>query len=69
MFDRLKRVWSLSRKDPKFFESIEGFDIDSLPEVGDGKAEFIPEGSQQDYEEMLKEDSGISKWYKRIRNL
>lgn len=69
MFNRFKRLWALSRKDPKLFENISPEDISKLPDAPNGQAIFIPEGTQEDYEEMLKEDSGISKWYKRIRDL
>jgi len=69
MFDRFKRLWSLSRKDPKIFENLTSDLIDNLPDAPDGKAEFISEGSQEDYEEMLKEDKGLRGWYNRIKNL
>lgn len=72
MLQRLKRLWKLSKKDPKTLEKL--FDlneaiIDHLPEAPDGKAEFIPEATQEDYEEFKKEEEGTKSWYDRIRRL
>tara|TARA_R110000868_G_scaffold86958_1_gene243527 strand:- start:16249 stop:16395 length:147 start_codon:yes stop_codon:yes gene_type:complete len=44
-------------------------EIKVMPEAGDGGAVFMGEGSHEEYQELLKEDNGLSGWYKRIRNL
>ena len=33
------------------------------------KAIFFGEGSSEEYDEMIKADNGLDKWYNRIRNL
>lgn len=33
------------------------------------KAVFFGEGSSEEYDEMIKADNGLDKWYNRIRNL
>lgn len=30
---------------------------------GDGKAEFLGEGTHEEYEDLIKEESGIKPWY------
>jgi len=72
MLQRIKRLWALSRKDPKQIDKlleVPGEIIAKLPEPGDGKAVFFSEGSQEEFEEQLKEDKGLAAWYRRIRNL
>ena len=70
MLNRIKRLWQLSKKDPKQVDEL--FDkkvIESIPELGDGKATFIPEATEEDYEEFKKEEEGTKPWYDRIRRL
>lgn len=65
-------MWDLSKKDQRILKELEHLtpeEIGKLPDVGDGKAVFFDEGSHEEYEELLKEDKGLSGWYKRIRNL
>lgn len=72
MYKRLKRFWQLSKKDPKAIEILEKLteeDLAFIPEAGDGKAVFFSEGTMEDFEEQKKEDSGLAKWYKRIKEL
>lgn len=64
MFNRIKNILSLSRL-PK--SSLTPEHIELLKEElrkenmlkGDGKAEFIGEGSTSDYEEQEKKDQGM----------
>lgn len=49
-------------------EAIDSGNMVFIPnlEMGDGKAEFLDEGSHEEYEELLKKESGLQPWYKRI---
>lgn len=65
-------MWDLSKKDQRVLKELEHLTLGgvaALPDEGDGKAVFFDEGSHEEYEELLKEDKGLSGWYKRIRNL
>jgi hypothetical protein len=37
--------------------------------VNEGKAEFLGEGTVEEFEQSKKEDEGTAPWYKRILNL
>lgn len=69
MFKRLKRIIKLSLKDPKSLEKLTDDVIDTLPNAGDGNAVFISAGSQEDYDEFLKEEAGTKPWYDRLKKL
>lgn len=72
MLNRLKRLWALSRKDPQTLDKLAQVPkevLDQVPEAGDGKAVFLSEGSEEEYKEFEKEQSGLAAWYKRLRNL
>ncbi len=58
MLKRLKHLWKLSKKDP---ELLEGFTEEVLKQVPDmdGKAEFLGEGTQEEYLEYEKEKKGF----------
>lgn len=65
-------MWDLSRKDQRVLKELEHLteaEVEAIPEAGDGNAVFMGEGTHEEYEEMVKEDKGLSGWYKRIRNL
>lgn len=69
---RIKRLWALTKKDPKALEKLESLtkeDLDYIPEVGDGKAVFFGEGTHEEFEDFKKEQSGIKAWYDRLKNL
>ena len=68
MINRIKKLWSLSRRDPEELDKLLELP-DSVIDEGDGKAVFFSEGTPEDYQEFLKEQEGIDKWYKRLRNL
>lgn len=62
MFNRVKRFWQLSNKDPKAVEqamSLTKEDLDYMPEIGDGNAVFFGEGTEQEYKDQLEEDKGF----------
>ena len=59
MFKRIKRIIELSKRDPKLVDKLTMDEIVSIPLQGDGKAEFIPEGTQEDFEDQKKKDAGL----------
>lgn len=72
MFKRLQRLWKLTQKDPKALEKLETLteeEMAYIPEIGDGKAVFFGSGTEEEFEELQKEDSGMKPWYDRLRNL
>ncbi len=71
MFKRIKKLWALSKKDTKALEGLTPEQIASIPDAndGDGKAEFFTEGTQDDYDEFQKEETGTKAWYDRIKRL
>ena len=66
-------MWNLSKKDAKALEVLEKLTPEQLAEVpdakGNNKAVFISEGTEEDFIEQERKDSGLSGWYDRIRNL
>lgn len=72
MLKRIKRFWQLAKKDPKALEKLEQLteeEMAYIPEIGDGKAVFFGQGTEEEFKEMQKEDSGMKAWYDLIRNL
>lgn len=74
MFKRLKKLIALSKKDPKALAILESLDEEQLAlvpdeELGDGKAEFIGEGTHEEFVEFQKEEEGLKPWYERLKNL
>lgn len=62
MIQRLKRFWQLSKKDPKALEKLEKLSDEEMayiPEIGDGKAVFFGEGTEEEYKALEKEDKGF----------
>lgn len=59
MLKRLKRMWSLSQKDPEILNSLTEEQIKAIPNAGDGKAVFIPQGSEEEFKEFENEEKGI----------
>jgi Mg2+/Co2+ transporter CorB len=59
MLKRLKRMWNLSQKDPEILNNLTEEQINQIPNVGDGKAVFIPQGSEEDFKEFEKEEKGF----------
>lgn len=64
-------MWALSKKDPQKLDALlEHKDVvDSIPEQGDGKAVFLSEGTEKDFEEYENSRSGMGRWLDRLKNL
>lgn len=72
MLSKLRNMWALAKKDPKQLEQLLETPknvLEQIPEQGDGKAIFFSEGTEKDYEKFQNEQSGMSKWLERLRNL
>lgn len=69
MFKRLRRMWQLSDKDIKALETLTPEEIQNIPVLGDGKAEFLGEGTEEEYIEQERKDKGLKGWYDRLKNL
>ena len=72
MFKRVRRLWELTKKDPQALAKLESLSVEQLnevPEAGDGKAVFFSEGTEEDFIEFEREQSGMKGWYDRIKNL
>lgn len=72
MLKRLKKLWNLTKKDPKALAVLENLSEEQLaivPEEGDGKAEFLSMGTDEDFVEFEKEEAGMKPWYERLKNL
>jgi hypothetical protein len=62
MFKKLRQL----KKALELIEKEEEL-LNALPEVkGDGKAVFFSEGTQEDYDEYVKEQSGWAKVFKKL---
>lgn len=62
MWNRIKRYWELTKKDPKALEKLEQLteeDLAYIPEVGDGKAVFFDAGYEQEFKELENEKKGF----------
>lgn len=69
MLNRIKRLYKLSKKDPEALEQLTDAQINAIPNAGDGKAIFFSQGSEQEYQDLQDEESGMKKWYERLKNL
>lgn len=59
MFNRIKRMYELSKKDPKALDDLTDEQIEKLPDVGDGGAVFFGEGTEEEFKLMKEEDKGL----------
>ncbi len=69
MLKRIKKLYQLSKKDPEVLSRLENLTDEQLallPDEGDGKAVFFTQGSEKDYEDLKREDEGMTAWIKRI---
>lgn len=69
MLKRIRRFWELTKKDPdvlKKFENLSSAQLSVIPDDGDGNAEFLGEGTDEELKEQERMDQGLDKWYKRI---
>lgn len=72
MFKRLQRLWKLSKKEPKALDLLDGLtdkQIMQLPDAGDGKAEFIDSGTEEEFKDFERQENGTKSWYERLKNL
>lgn len=63
IINRIKKIWELSKKDLTALDDIPMEDIKQLPNVGNGKAEFIHMMSENERDEYLKNQDP---WYKKL---
>lgn len=74
LFKRIKNLWSLSRM---HVENEYVYDIEKgyvpftrlVEDLGDGGAEFIGEGSHDEFIEQEREETGMKGWYDRLKRL
>jgi general stress protein 26 len=64
MLKRIKRLWQLSKRDNKLVDKLTLNEIVSIPLEGDGKAQFIGEGTREEFEEQEKKDKGLFNLFK-----
>lgn len=72
MFKRLKRLYQLTKKDPKALELLEKLtqeQLEIIPQEPDGKAEFLGSGTEEEFIDQQREDDGSKPWYERLKNL
>lgn len=50
-------------------EDVSDVKLATLPETGDGKAEFISSGTEEEYIDFKREEEGTKGWYERLKNL
>ena len=68
---RVKQAWRLSRLPDEVISTTPNI-ADLLvkeAELGDGKAEFIGEGTHDDFVEQQRTDDGTKPWYERLKRL
>lgn len=68
MYQRIKRFWKLSQKDPEALKKLEKFTDEELayiPEIGDGKAVFFDAGYEEEFNELEHKEKfgGIKKLF------
>lgn len=59
MFNRIKRYWALSKKNLKVLEELTEEQIAQITDAGDGKAEFLGVGTEEEFKEQEKVDKGF----------
>lgn len=59
MFKRIKRLLELSKRDKKKIDELTLEEIISIPLEGDGKGEYLGEGTQEEFEQQEKKDKGL----------
>lgn len=59
MFKRIKRILELSKRDKELVDKLTLEQVVSIPLEGDGKAEFLGEGTAEEFEEQTKKDKGL----------
>lgn len=76
MLNRIKNLWELSKLHVEHGEVNDIATGAVIPitrlvpdELGDGKAEFLGEGTEEEWIEQQREDEGSKPWYDRLRRL
>ena len=72
LLKQMRRFWELSQKDPKAIElltQLKPEELKYIPPAPDGRAEYLGEGTEEEFEDMKKEDSGMKAWYDRLKQL
>lgn len=62
MFQRIKRMYNLSKKDPKALDNLLEMgeeELAMIPDAGDGKAEFFGEGTAEEFKRQEESDKGF----------
>ena len=68
IFQRIRNLWRLS--DAIIVEQGAKHDSITIQAVeGDGKAEFLGEGTQEEFLEQQREDAGTKPWYDRLKRM
>ncbi len=68
MFNRLRKLWRLSQKDEESIGKLLDLNEEELKFIPDEglKAEFFGPGTQEDFDNMLKEEKGFKKFFNKI---
>lgn len=62
MFNRLRKLWKLTKKDQKALEKLESLNdeqITAIPDEPDGKAVFFGTPTEKEFKELEREDKGL----------
>jgi len=66
MLKRLKKLWLLSKKNTEVLDDIS---LDEIKKLPDEDVEFMRYGTEAEYEEFKKEETGLKKAYDMLKNL
>lgn len=71
MLQKLKRAIEAYRTETKYVmrENVDGALVPVEVSLGDGKAEFIGEGTEAEFLEQEQEDKGNKSWLDRLKRL
>lgn len=72
MLKRLRRMWTLSSKDPeaiRILESLTEDQIRAIPEDTDEKAEFFGNVTDEEMLDFERSEKGLKPWYDLIKRL
>lgn len=68
---RMKTLWNLSKLPEDVLQKAEDLEeaIASHADEGDGGAVFFSEGTEDEYDQHIRDSSGWSKFYKKLKEL
>jgi hypothetical protein len=70
IISRIKKIWELSKKDLKVLDEISIEEIKELPNVGNGKAIFIPLMSELERDKYLHDEMPVwKKFNEKLKEL